>query len=82
MIHGSHNMKFGAEVRPVTLWNDQLGGTTYTFPNVAAFLSNSPSSVQFLGDLSFLNELRKYIPTDGFQNPPSLDVTADGVTAG
>src|SRR5882724_10061059 len=52
MIHGNHNIKFGAEIRPVTLWNDQLGGTTYTFPNVAAFLSNSPSSVQFLGDLS------------------------------
>jgi hypothetical protein len=38
--------------------------------------------LQFLGDLSFLNELRKYIPTDGFQDPPSLDVSADGVTAG
>jgi hypothetical protein len=36
----------------------------------------------FLGDLSFLNELRKYIPSDGFQDPPSLDVTADGITAG
>ena len=38
--------------------------------------------LQFLGDLSFLNELRKYIPSDGFSDPPSLDVTADGVTAG
>jgi hypothetical protein len=38
--------------------------------------------LQFLGDLSFLNELRKYIPTDGFQDPPSVDVTPDGVTAG
>lgn len=40
------------------------------------------NGLQFLGDLSFLNELRKYIPTDGFADPPSLDVTADGVTAG
>ena len=38
--------------------------------------------LQFLGDLSFLNEVRKYIPSDGFSDPPSLDVTADGVTAG
>jgi hypothetical protein len=38
--------------------------------------------IQFLGDLSFLNTLRKVIPSDGFQDPPSLDVTADGITAG
>jgi hypothetical protein len=38
--------------------------------------------IQFLGDLSFLNTLRKFIPSDGFQDPPSLDVTADGITAG
>lgn len=38
--------------------------------------------IQFLGDLSFLNTLRQYIPSDGFQDPPSLDVTADGITAG
>jgi len=38
--------------------------------------------LMFLGDLSFLNELRKYIPSDGFSDPPSLDVTPDGITAG
>jgi hypothetical protein len=38
--------------------------------------------LMFLGDLSFLNELRKIIPSDGFQDPPSLDVTPDGITAG
>jgi hypothetical protein len=38
--------------------------------------------IQFLGDLSFLNTLREFIPADGFQDPPSLDVTADGITAG
>jgi hypothetical protein len=42
----------------------------------------SGDGLQFLGDLAFLNELRKYIPSDGFQDPPSLDVSADGVTAG
>jgi hypothetical protein len=38
--------------------------------------------LQFLGDLSFLNELRKFIPSGGFKDPPSVDVTPDGVTAG
>jgi hypothetical protein len=38
--------------------------------------------IQFQGDLSFLNALQKFIPSDGFQDPPSLDVTADGITAG
>jgi hypothetical protein len=42
--------------------------------------SNGP--IQFLGDLSFLNTLEQFIPSDGFQDPPSLDVTADGITAG
>jgi hypothetical protein len=38
--------------------------------------------IEFLGDLSFLNTLRQFIPSDGFQDPPSLDVTSDGITAG
>jgi hypothetical protein len=38
--------------------------------------------LQFLGDLSFLNTLREFIPSDGFKDPPSVDVTPDGVTAG
>ena len=38
--------------------------------------------LEFLGDLSFLQTLQDLIPSDGFQDPPSLEVTADGVTAG
>jgi hypothetical protein len=55
VIKGSHNMKFGVEFRPITLYNDQLGGTTYSFDEVSHFLSNSPSSIQFNGDLSALS---------------------------
>ncbi|MES1261661.1 MAG: TonB-dependent receptor [Acidobacteriota bacterium] len=54
-VKGSHNMKFGAEIRPIRLYNDQQGGTTYSFANVAAFLSNTPSSVAFNGTLSDLS---------------------------
>ncbi|MFL6373996.1 MAG: carboxypeptidase regulatory-like domain-containing protein [Pyrinomonadaceae bacterium] len=50
--HGNHNVKFGGEVRLIRLWTDRQGGTTYTFSNLAAFLANTPASVQYLGDVS------------------------------
>jgi hypothetical protein len=49
---GNHNIKFGGEVRLVRLYTDRLGGTTYTFSNLNAFLANTPSQVQYLGDVS------------------------------
>ncbi len=49
---GKHNLKFGAEVRLIRLYTDRLGGTTYTFSNLNAFLANTPASVQYLGDVS------------------------------
>lgn len=44
-------------------------------------------SVQFLdivfkGPLTFVNDIRKYIPLDGFVDPPYIDVNAQGVSAG
>lgn len=36
----------------------------------------------FLGVLSFIETLQKLIPFDGFADPPYLDVSAEGVTAG
>ena len=48
----NHNLKFGGEVRLIRLYTDRLGGTTYTFSNLNAFLSNTPSRVQYLGDVS------------------------------
>ena len=38
--------------------------------------------IEFLGVLSFINVLRELIPNDGFSDPPHLDVSAEGVTAG
>ncbi|MDE1175667.1 MAG: TonB-dependent receptor [Edaphobacter sp.] len=52
LLKGNHNMKFGAEVRPIGLYNNQLGGTTYTYNSVSSFLTNAPSQIQFYGDLS------------------------------
>src|SRR6266436_8923225 len=34
------------------MYTDRQGGTTYTFANLPAFLANTPSSIQFLGDVS------------------------------
>ena len=51
-ISGSHSFKFGGEVRLLRLYTDRLGGTTYSFSNLANFLANTASSVQFNGDLS------------------------------
>ncbi len=52
MIHGNHNVKFGGEVRLVRLYTNRLGGTTYTFSNLSSFLTNTLTSVQYLGDES------------------------------
>jgi len=38
--------------------------------------------IRFLGALSFVNDLQKFIPADGFSDPPFLDVTPSGVTTG
>lgn len=38
--------------------------------------------IEFLGPLSFIDTLRRMIPFDGFADPPFVDVSPDGVTAG
>lgn len=38
--------------------------------------------VLFEGPLAFVNDLKDAIPSDGFSDPPFLDITSDGVSAG
>jgi len=52
VTHQGHSMKFGFELRPIRLYTDRLGGTTYTYSNLNALLANTPASVQVLGDTS------------------------------
>ena len=52
VTHQAHAMKFGFELRPVRIYTDRLGGTTYTFSNLAGLLANSPTGIQVLGDTS------------------------------
>jgi Carboxypeptidase regulatory-like domain len=49
---GEHSFKFGVEFRPSRIYTDRLGGTTYVFNTIQTFLTNSPASIQYLGDVS------------------------------
>src|SRR5215469_9951654 len=51
-VAGAHTIKFGAEVRLIRMYTDRLGGTTYSFNNLAGFLANSAANVQYLSDVS------------------------------
>jgi Carboxypeptidase regulatory-like domain len=51
-LRGNHYIKVGGEVRVIRMSTDRLGGTTYSFQNLNAFLANQPSTIQFLGDES------------------------------
>lgn len=52
VLRNSHNMKFGVEIRPIRMYTDRQGGTTYTFSNLNDLLANRPGSIQFSGDVS------------------------------
>jgi hypothetical protein len=51
-VRGNHYVKTGGEARLIRMSTDRLGGTTYSFTNLNAFLANQPSTVQYLGDES------------------------------
>jgi hypothetical protein len=42
----------------------------------------SVDGVKFGGPLEFVNELRDWIPSSGFSDPPSLEISPTGITAG
>lgn len=52
IAHGSHNIKFGGEVRILRVNFDQLGGITYSFGSLTDFLLNRNLTAAFIGDLS------------------------------
>jgi hypothetical protein len=51
-VRGNHYLKAGGELRAIRMTTDRLGGTTYAFTNLNAFLANQPSTIQYLGDES------------------------------
>ncbi|MEP7304925.1 MAG: TonB-dependent receptor [Acidobacteriota bacterium] len=51
-VAGNHFLKVGGDVRVIRMSTDQIGGITYTYSNLASFLSNTLQQVQYSGDLS------------------------------
>ncbi len=51
-------------------------------PDVSVQLRDGEDAVQFGGPLEFVNDLRKFIPSNGFSDPPALNVTPSGISAG
>ncbi len=51
-VRGNHYLKGGGEIRAIRMETDRLGGITYSFANVSAFMNNTASTVQYLGDVS------------------------------
>ena len=51
-VKGDHILKFGVEFRPVRIYTDRNGGTTFVFNNLTDYLANNLASVQYQGDLS------------------------------
>lgn len=55
VIKANHALKFGFEFRPIRMYTDRLGGTTYTYQNLDGLLANTPTQIQVLGDTSANN---------------------------
>ncbi|MCX6550480.1 MAG: hypothetical protein NTY02_05650, partial [Acidobacteria bacterium] len=51
-VRAAHAVKVGGEFRMIRMKTDRLGGTTYAFSNLTAFLANTASTIQYLGDVS------------------------------
>src|SRR5262245_12249164 len=51
-LRGNHSIKAGGEIRFIRLYTDRLGGTTYSYSNLANFLINTAATVQYAGDVS------------------------------
>src|SRR5262249_53723413 len=51
-VAGSHFLKVGGDVRFIRMSTDQQGGITYTYSGVTQLMANTPTSVQYFGDLS------------------------------
>jgi hypothetical protein len=67
----------------IILWFEELtfAARNGRKPDVAVELRQGDEAVQFGGPLEFVNELRKFIPSNGFSDPPSLSVTPSGISA-
>ena len=74
---------FSIEIAKLAAVNfKRVGFKTGSNAKVDVTVDMGETPLEFLGALTFVNELQKYIPADGFSDPPFLDITTEGVTAG
>jgi hypothetical protein len=68
----------------IVLWFDKLSFDSKPGqkPDVTVQLHQGEDAVVFGGPLEFVNEIRKFIPSNGFSDPPALTVTPSGICAG
>jgi hypothetical protein len=67
----------------IILWFEQIAFVTKNGrkPDVTVRLRAGDEAVRFGGPLEFVNELRRFIPGNGFSDPPGLAVTPSGLSA-
>jgi sarcosine oxidase gamma subunit len=78
-IVGRHQFKTGFEFRAIRIPMNQLGGLTYSYSNLAGFLSNTGATVAYIGDLGFrVGHQQYYIGyfQDEFRVKPNLTINA------
>ena len=68
----------GAELMRMTFDRLAFRATSGRKPEVDVVFGG----IEFVGVLGFIEKLRELIPFDGFSDPPYLDVSAEGATAG
>jgi hypothetical protein len=82
MVDSSIN-NFSVEIAKLAAVNfKKVGFKTGSNAKVDVTVEMDAVPLEFLGALTFVNELQKYIPADGFSDPPYLDITSEGVTTG
>ena len=71
----------------IVLWFDELRFTASAGQKPDVIVGIHPGDqpgeegVAFGGPLEFVNELRKFVPANGFSDPPALSVTPSGIAA-
>jgi hypothetical protein len=67
----------------IIIWFDELKfhASRGKKPDVSVSMHPGIDAVTFGGALEFVNEIRQYIPSSGFSDPPSLTVTPSGISA-
>jgi hypothetical protein len=67
----------------IILWFDDLSFAARKGQKPDVSVGMHPTdSVVFGGALEFVNELKNYIPSNGFTDPPAISVTPSGIAAG